>query len=314
MPSSSVQTFTDPDDYAGSLQATTVELTIIERGSFAAKLTRVKLHHQWMQRFSEVLPRIGHYTNDAGRAVITFRTRPGPRVIAAGLDMHMSNILLHSDGQEYFRRSAGPVDFASMSLPTEDLAMAGAAISGREPMLPNDALSLEPPPPAKARLLELHAAAGTLAEYAPAVIANADAAHGLEQAVIEATVDCLGEAAMGEDNSARRRHSRIMRRFYATLEESPEQALFIPEICSAIGASRRTLQTCCEEHLGTGPRRYLLLRRMGLARRALRAGVPRETTVTEIATRYGFWQFGRFAGEYKALFGESPSATLARQP
>jgi AraC-like DNA-binding protein len=314
MPSSSVQTFTDPDDYAGSLQATIAELTIIERGSFAAKLIRVKLHRQWMQRFSEVLPRIGHYTNAAERAVITFRTRPGPSLIAAGLDMRMSNILFHNDAQEYFRRSAGPVDFASMSLPVEDLAIAGAAIAGHELRPPNDALSLEPLPPAKARLLELHAAAGKLAEYAPAVIANADAAHGLEQAVIEATVDCLGAAAIGEDSSARRRHSRIMRRFHSTLEECPEQALFIPEICRAIGASRRTLQTCCEEQLGTGPRRYLLLRRMGLARRALRASAPRETTVTEIATRYGFWQFGRFAVEYRALFGESPSATLARQP
>jgi AraC-like DNA-binding protein len=314
MSSSSVQTFTDPDDYAGSLQATTVELTIIERGSFAAKLIRVKLHRQWMQRFSEVLPRIGHYTNDAGRAVITFRTRPGPSVIAAGLDMQMSNILLHSDGQEYFRRSAGPVDFASMSLPAEDLAIAGAAIAGRELTLPRDALSVEPPPPAKARLQELHAAVGNLAEYAPAVIANADAAHALEQAVIEATVDCLCEGANVEDSSARRRHGMIMRRFHATLEECPDQALFIPEICKAIGASRRTLQTCCEEQLGTAPKRYLLLRRMSLARRALRDSAPREATVTEIASRYGFWQFGRFAGEYKALFGESPSATLARQP
>jgi AraC family ethanolamine operon transcriptional activator len=51
---------------------------------------------------------------------------------------------------------------------------------------------------------------------------------------------------------------------------------------------------------------------MHFARRAMRDGAPGTTTVTEIAAQYGFWQFGRFAGEYKALFGEAPSATLHR--
>jgi len=51
-----------------------------------------------------------------------------------------------------------------------------------------------------------------------------------------------------------------------------------------------------------------------MVRRALQESTPMTSTITEIATRYGFWQFGRLSVEYKALFGEAPSATLARQP
>lgn len=62
------------------------------------------------------------------------------------------------------------------------------------------------------------------------------------------------------------------------------------------------------------PKHYLLLRRMNLFRGTLRTSSPIDSTVTQIATRYGFWQFGRLAVEYKALFGESPSTTLSRRP
>ena len=104
-----------------------------------------------------------------------------------------------------------------------------------------------------------------------------------------------------------------MRRFRRVLEENPEQPLYIPEICKAIRVSQRTLRICCQEHLGMGPKRYLVLRRMGLVRRALCRAAPDATSVTAIATRYGFWELGRFAAHYQALFGESPSATLYRR-
>jgi AraC-like DNA-binding protein len=199
-----------------------------------------------------------------------------------------------------------------MSLPVEDIASVGKAIAGIELEPPRDGLIVTPPAPAMAKLQRLHAAAAYLAEIAPEIIGHHAAARGLEQALIEAMVACLTTVDDAEDRAAQRRHASIMRRFRGALGENETQALYIPELCKAIGVSGRTLRICCQEHLGMSPKRYLLLRRMHLARRALRDSASGITTVTEIATRYGFWHFGRFAAEYQSLFGEAPSATLHR--
>jgi AraC-like DNA-binding protein len=311
LPSSTVRTFTDPDDYAAAVRGTKAQLTITGQGRLDAKFTRIDLHFVWMLRCSENLPRVGHYALAPGRAVISFRTQPGSGLFVAGSEMHLHNVIRHSDAQEYFRRSSGFASYGSMSVPIEGIASVGA-VAGCDLMPPRDMRSHTPEPSALAKLRDLHAAAGQLAEHAPAVIDHPEAAHGLEQALIEAMVGCLGTGQIGEDRSALRQHNLIMRRFRAAVEEKPDQAIFIPELCTAIGVSHRTLQVCCQEQLGVSPKRYLLLRRMHLARRELRDSAPNATTVTEVAARYGFWEFGRFAGEYKSLFGELPSITLAR--
>ncbi|MGC2203166.1 MAG: hypothetical protein WA633_23880 [Stellaceae bacterium] len=78
MPSSSVRTFTDPDDYAAAIGATRAEATVMGRAHFTAKLARIDLHRLWMQRFSDNLPRVMHSAQRTGRAIISFRTEPGP--------------------------------------------------------------------------------------------------------------------------------------------------------------------------------------------------------------------------------------------
>jgi AraC-like DNA-binding protein len=312
VPSSAVHTFTDPDDYAAAIRGTKAELTVTERGRFTAKLIRINLDHLLAQRYAEDLPRIVHSANMAGRAMISFRTEPGPRLLAGGLEMCSSTIVQHGEAQNYFQQSSGSACFGTMSVPVEEIISVGAAIAGYDLTPPDDALILTPSPSAMAKLQRLHAAAGRLAEEAPEIIANPAAARGLEQSLIQAMVECLGVAEVREDRSAQRRHAIIMRRFRRAVEENPDQALYIPELCGSIGVSERTLRGCCQEQLGMSPKQYLLLHRMHLARRALRERASTATTVTEIATRYGFWQFGRFAGEYKSLFGELPSATLGR--
>jgi AraC family ethanolamine operon transcriptional activator len=86
----------------------------------------------------------------------------------------------------------------------------------------------------------------------------------------------------------------------------------VAEICAALGVSARALRTCCEEQLGMDATEYVRLRRMHLVHRALRNGNSDAASISAVARRYGFSGLGRFAANYRALFGELPSATLRR--
>lgn len=310
MPSSAVQNFTDPDDYTASIRGAKTQLTVVGRGNFNAKVTRVDFRRLWMQRLSENRPRIMHSADAGGRAIVSFHTQPGPSLLRGGIEVSSNSIARLGKDHNYFQRSSGSTHWGSMSLPVADMHAAGAAITGYELTPLSHELIVTPPPAAMAKLQRLHAEAGDLAERAPEIIANAEVARGLEQALIHAMVICLSVTDRGGNSSAHRRHEKIMRRFHAAIAEHAEEAIYIPDLCAIVGVPERTLRLCCYESLGMGPKRYLLLHRMKLARQALRKAVAAATSVTEIAANFGFWNFGRFAVEYKALYDELPSATL----
>ncbi len=275
MPSSAVRNFSDPDDYVAAIRQGSVEATVTSRGDFAAKLTRIDLHGLWMQRLSENLPRIYRVDGWGGRAIILFRTETGPSLLHSGLELQPSNIVRFSEGQSYYQRSFGSACFAGMSLPLGDIAALGGTMAGTDLAPPRNTLIVTPPPAAMAKLQRLHAAAGRLAEEAPEIIANPDAAYGLEQALIEAMVACLGNNDVRDDSVAQRQHELIMRRFRRMVEEKPDQPLYIPELCRAIGVSERTLRACCQEQFGVGPKRYLTVPTLASGAPRLAQGVAR---------------------------------------
>jgi AraC-like DNA-binding protein len=312
--SSAIRRFTDPDDYAAAIRQTSAQITVTGRGHFTGQIVRVDLHRLWAQRYSESLPRIMHTDSRSGRAIISFRTLPGPAMSWGGFDLKPADILRHRVGGTAFQHTWGPVGIGTLTLPLEDIDSVGATIAGRDLTPPRDTLVVTPRTAAMAKLQRLHAAAAHLAETAPEIIAHPEAARGLEQVLIEAMVGCLTEGETDEERSAQRRHALIMQRFHKVIEEHPNRALYVPEICKALGVAERTLRTCCQQQLGTSPKQYLLARRMQLAHRELRRAEPNATTVTEVAACYGFWHFGRFASAYKSLFGELPLVTLGHAP
>jgi transcriptional regulator GlxA family with amidase domain len=173
---------------------------------------------------------------------------------------------------------------------------------------------IKPSPPLLSKLLNLHKAVSHLAKAAPEVLAGAEVARALEETLIRVMIQCLSEGQGIEVGSVYWRHAAMMRRLEKFLEASRDRTLHLTDLCAAAAASDRTLRILCQDHLGMSPTRYLWLRRMHLARRALRMADPTRATVTEIATSCAFWELGRFAVSYRSLFGETPSATLRRPP
>ena len=105
--------------------------------------------------------------------------------------------------------------------------------------------------------------------------------------------------------------SRIVRRAEEFFRRHVGEPVSIAQLSSVSGVSERSLRNAFYDVCTTSPKRYLRLWQLHQVRRALRAPL-KASTVTDVATLHGFYELGRFAGEYKALFGEVPSETLHR--
>ena len=313
MPDSAVLTFTDADVYHAAVRNAQVEGVVTARGDFRAELTRVDLHQLWMLRGEESLARV-HNVAIGKRAAILFATDRNPPEYIDGMELPQGEILVFGLGSVGHQRTSAGCQWGTMSLTLEDLAAAGQAMIGREVTAPSDTQCIRPPPQLMSRLLRLHEAAGHLAKTAPDILANPEVARAMEQALVHAMMSCLSGGETAETSSVHHRHVVIMQRLEEVLEANPDRTLYVAELSSAAGVGERTLRTCCHEHLGMSSTRYLWLRRMHLARRGLRIADPAATTVTEVATTYGFWELGRFSVAYRSLFGESPLAALRRPP
>jgi AraC family ethanolamine operon transcriptional activator len=88
------------------------------------------------------------------------------------------------------------------------------------------------------------------------------------------------------------------------------EELHVEHLCRATDLAERSLLRAFHKLFGVGTTQYLKLRRLNRVHFALMA--PGATTVAGVLAVYGIREFGRFAGAYKTLFGESPSETLKK--
>ncbi len=97
----------------------------------------------------------------------------------------------------------------------------------------------------------------------------------------------------------------------AFIRQSLEEPIHVEDICTAVGASPRSVHASFQREFGTTPKAYWKALRLSAARKDLERA-KRGTRVAEVALKWGFFRFGYFSIDYRAMFGEKPSETLRR--
>jgi AraC-like DNA-binding protein len=308
----SVASFDDPQSFQNAIRRGQFEVLPTVRGDFRSELVRVDFDTVWMQRASESLPLIHHGAVSADRVIVVLLPEPDSAAMRyCGLDFGAHDIVVN--GSEMITLASGaPSGWASMSLEPKAFAQASEAITGHEIFRPSVTHIVRPAPDVLQRLSALHRATAELARTNPALLAMPEVARAFETQLTEMMVRSIGQGASVRVPTATVRQRTIISRLDEFLQMRREQPVYLVDICKAVGVSERTLRTACQEQFGASPTRYLWLRRMYLARRRLAEAEARSTSVTEVAMANGFWELGRFATEYRSLFGETPSTTLRR--
>ena len=107
-------------------------------------------------------------------------------------------------------------------------------------------------------------------------------------------------------------HREIVRRTIEKIEQHENEFMSMEELVQAVDVSERTLRNIFRNFYGVPPRRYFVVKRLHQTRAILQEADPTCTRVTEVAAQFGFWHFGRFARDYRRVFGEAPGQTLKK--
>lgn len=101
-----------------------------------------------------------------------------------------------------------------------------------------------------------------------------------------------------------------VKRVMDAVRDNPAEPWDANRLAAVAQVSLRTLQEAFRSQVRMTPMGYVHEVRLQRVRMLLRTAEPGETTVTEVAYRWGFAHLGRFARRYRDRFGEPPSRTL----
>ena len=245
-----------------------------------------------------------------GGLTIFLQTQGAPAFSGNGRRLDEVSLMVAGPGEEFCLAADDPLRrWCSLFIPNEKLAGgngdATTAAGSRRGVF-------QLPPQRMERFRSVIEDLDGAVQRAPAAFESAAAQNAAEQKLVREIRNVLTtppevEHPLGRHVVPRRQIIRLSMGF---VDRHHGEYLAVEQLATAAGVSERTLRDAFQQYFGVGPVRYLNVRTLHQIRKALQAADPSVATVTEIATEFGAWQFGRMARDYRWLFGELPSETL----
>jgi AraC family ethanolamine operon transcriptional activator len=129
-----------------------------------------------------------------------------------------------------------------------------------------------------------------------------------DQVVLNALIRAVNASSLRKASVRVVRTERMILEALQFIEKRTDEIIRVGDVSDFVGMKERTFRRLFYSYFGVSPIQYLKLRQLNMVRRAIRLA-QNSDGVTKILSTHGVTEFGRFSGEYKALFGESPSET-----
>ena len=179
MPRSYTTVFGDPDDFEAALSGEGVaRFLLTSHGRFRARVTQLLLHHLYLSAAKEELARIAFVSAPADTVLVLLASDRKTVPVCAGVEMRPGEIITLGPGQRVHVRTAGPSRWVAIRIPDQHLVRYGRALIGAGFAVPPYP-RWHSPAAAQKHLRQLQRSAVRMVEAHLEIIADAEAAHGL---------------------------------------------------------------------------------------------------------------------------------------
>lgn len=298
----------DPDHLAAALLDAQVEYLRLGPEPFIATLTAIDLGPVRLQIAADHA-HISRGNVAPGCSMLLIGLKLAEeRTLLNGVQIRQHDVVHLGPGAPLIAKIIEPIEWGALSIRADTMQAALPA----ECMPRDEDFLLHQDCAAHGALAGLMREAGIMARRDPARFSLSSVRQAMAEDALRLSLAAAGRPPrMDASFRAVQRRVALVRQMEAFLASRMGEPVYSEDLQQALGVPMRTLHNAVVALHGMSVHRYLRLRRLHLARAALQSGGRSVSHVKIAALSCGFWHLGRFAQDYRDLFGELPSDTIA---